>query len=113
MKNEYRIDGDTTVIFVKHKGQLIEVLIDTEDLDKVKALPITWYARYDKYIRNFYIFGEYKYRYKFNRVLLHRIIMDTPEGLVVDHLNHNTIDNRKCNLANVTQEANVRNFSPR
>jgi len=35
--------------------------------------------------------------------------METPEGLVTDHLNHETLDNRKCNLRNVTTRENLSN----
>lgn len=31
-------------------------------------------------------------------VRLHRLIMDCPEGMVIDHLNGDKLDNRKSNL---------------
>jgi hypothetical protein len=37
---------------------------------------------------------------------VHRLIMETPRNLVVDHLNHNGLDNRKINLRNVSQSHN-------
>ncbi len=32
------------------------------------------------------------------RKAIHRVIIDCPEGMVVDHINRNPLDNRKCNL---------------
>ena len=34
---------------------------------------------------------------------IHRVIMDTPSDMYCDHINHNTLDNRKCNLRNVNR----------
>ena len=42
---------------------------------------------------------------------MHRFIMETPDGLEVDHLNHNTLDNRRQNLRNVTRAFNQANKS--
>ncbi len=44
-----------------------------------------------------------------SRILMHRIIMKTPPHLEVDHINHNTLDNRKANLRNVTKRQNAQN----
>lgn len=40
---------------------------------------------------------------------MHRLITNCPENLVVDHINHITTDNRKCNLRICTQFANKQN----
>lgn len=40
---------------------------------------------------------------------LHRLIMGAPKGLVVDHINGDTFDNRKCNLRIVTVAVNCQN----
>jgi hypothetical protein len=42
-------------------------------------------------------------------VLMHRMIMNPPKGKVVDHLNGNTLDNRRCNLHICTQRENTWN----
>lgn len=42
---------------------------------------------------------------------LHRFITDAPEGLVVDHINHNTLDNRMKNLRVVTATENKQNIN--
>jgi DNA-binding XRE family transcriptional regulator len=45
-------------------------------------------------------------------ISMHRLIMNTPAQLVVDHINHNGLDNRKENLRNVTRSENQRNLRP-
>lgn len=40
---------------------------------------------------------------------LHRLIMECPKELTVDHINHNTLDNRRCNLRICTQFQNNQN----
>lgn len=46
-------------------------------------------------------------------VLLHRVITDCPNGMVVDHINHDKMDNRKLNLRIVTQHQNSLNHDVR
>lgn len=43
-------------------------------------------------------------------IRLHRLIMNCPEGLVVDHLNGNKLDCRKANMRICTQAENARNY---
>ena len=42
-------------------------------------------------------------------IRMHRVIMDAPDHLVVDHINSNPLDNRKCNLRLATVAQNVHN----
>ena len=44
-------------------------------------------------------------------VAMHRLILDVPKGLQVDHINHNGLDNRRCNIRLCTQSQNTANSS--
>ena len=46
-------------------------------------------------------------------VYMHREIMEAPKGLFVDHIDHNTLNNRRCNLWICTPEQNYANAGPR
>lgn len=107
MKNGYEIRGNVTIIFVKHKNETYETIIDTEDLEKVNISSNTWKIEQRKSLP--YVTGKMNEDKKFTYFRLHRCVMDAPYGMVVDHINHNTLDNRKCNLRIVTNQENVRN----
>lgn len=47
---------------------------------------------------------------KYKTALMHRIIMNCPENKVIDHINHNGLDNRKINLRICTYSENNRNI---
>jgi hypothetical protein len=42
-------------------------------------------------------------------IKMHRIIMNPPKNMVVDHINHDKLDNREENLRIVTRQVNARN----
>ena len=75
-------------------------LVDDEDYDMVCAAG-SWSYKEPGYARS----------YKHGR--LHRWLLRPRDGLNVDHINGNGLDNRMCNLREATQSQNLMNSRPR
>ncbi|MDR6555425.1 HNH endonuclease [Paenibacillus qinlingensis] len=112
MKHKYEIKGDISIIYLESKDVTHEVLIDTEDLEKVKIYRWNINSK-GKNNRTLYV-SAYKKENRKNVFItnLHRYIMGLEKGnkLVVDHINHNGLDNRKENLRIVTVAENAQNL---
>lgn len=110
VKNEYEIRGKTTAIFLKGDGERFETLIDTEDLNRLMGVNTTWYAKWEKNSKSHYAVGfVYPGNGEKKCIKLHRFIMDCPQGLVVDHIYHDTLDNRKKELRIIPRGMNAKN----
>lgn len=110
-KNIVLILGDETVLYIERKGKLIPTLIDTEDLELVGQY--RWHGILDKTCSKpcYYLCNRYDNKAEGKGCRkLHRLIMDCPQGLEVDHINHDTTDNRKCNLRIVDRFENQQNL---
>ena len=46
-------------------------------------------------------------------ITLHRVVLGDVPGKVIDHINGDKLDNRRCNLRHVTQQQNIQNSAPR
>lgn len=113
MKNEYEIRGDVTAIIINSpKHGRIETLISTEKLERAMEFPNAWGVRFDKRMESFYVSGnlfspgEIKYK---RTVSLHRWVTQSSEKMVVDHINHQTLDNTDNNLRVITHSENMQN----
>lgn len=58
-------------------------------------------------------YGYVSYREKDKRIFLHRLIMQTPEDMVTDHINGNKLDNLKLNLRVTSDKLNRLNSGKR
>lgn len=63
-------------------------------------------GRYAGRIRNA---GKVDGKYRYERIFLHRLVNATPDGFETDHINRNTLDNRRANLRTVTRQENIWN----
>jgi hypothetical protein len=109
IKNEYKVEGDYIFIELKRSNNQpsLYTVIDKEDIEVADSFPNTWIARYSKMTKTFYVHGLLTVGpYKRKAVCLHRLITNAGDGFVVDHLNHDTLDNRKANLRNATYAEN-------
>jgi hypothetical protein len=93
--NEFVFEGNMVIGFTQ-KGE--KFYIDRTDYETVKDL--CWRKDVDGYIVS-----------TVNRksLYLHRYLMNAEDGMVVDHINHDTADNRRTNLRVVTQSQNMQN----
>lgn len=64
-----------------------------------------WFAKRDHQTNNFYAFRQDNGR----TVSMHRFIMNTPDDLLCDHKNRDTLDNQDENLRNCTKTQNRMN----
>lgn len=81
------------------KGQII--LIDDEDEEKVCRWK--WNINNSGYACRQHWNPDLK---KYEKMYMHRYILNTPQGLDTDHINRNKLDNRKSNLRVATRSAN-------
>lgn len=84
-------------------------IIDKEDEEKI--LPHKWYAFGKENHKNPIFWAARKTRIdgKQKTLLMHREILKPPENAVVDHINGDGLDNRKCNLRIATVSQNRAN----
>jgi hypothetical protein len=82
-------------------------IVDPDDYARLSRY--RWYAA--KGDHSFYaVRGQWSGKLKRTvTIMMHREIIDLPEGMVADHINHNGLDNRKANLRLATPADNARN----
>jgi len=79
-------------------------LVDDEDFEYLSQWK--WYAY--KSNSTFYVEREYIGK----AIKMHRLLMNTPNGMLVDHIDHNGLNNQKSNLRNCTHGQNMQNRRP-
>lgn len=81
-------------------------IVDQDDFEKFKEYK--WHLL-RVHSRSQYAGRMVKRGNKRCRETMHRVVTNAPDGLYVDHINHNGLDNRKENLRIVTPEQNAWN----
>lgn len=78
-------------------------LIDSEDFELVTSGGRKWQPKPGRHTMYAWSSTSPKYRG------VHRMILDVPQGMVGDHINHNGLDNRRCNIRIATYSQNLMN----
>jgi hypothetical protein len=77
-------------------------IVDDEDYDKV--VQYKWHIMANK---------AGSHMYAATKLRMHRLVIDAPPGIMVDHINGDTLDNRKSNLRLCTNSQNQQNTPSR
>jgi hypothetical protein len=83
------------------------MFFDVEDFDKVNQH--TWCIDCSKIKKEYATTNIKQISGKYKKKSAHRLLINEPKDLQVDHINGNTFDNRKSNLRIVTQSVNQHN----
>ncbi len=100
--NKHKTFASRTQVYLKD-GRFF--IVDPSDYEKISHM--TWGVTTGRGRRNNQYICSHTWGQK--RVLLHRLLMNTPEGLFVDHINGDEFNNRRTNLRVVTRGENVKN----
>ena len=104
--NVYNILSEYVELIITRKdsNETYTVKIDKEDMQKVSA--VKWSIQ-----KGCNYSGKGIYIYSPKVKLMHRYLTGCAKGLVVDHINHDHLDNRKSNLRICTNQQNCMNSS--
>lgn len=112
--NRYEIYNTyAELIMVRRRDNtVLKTIIDIDDIGRCKLY--NWYPHHDPTKHDNLIYIRAGRGDGSGRIIrLHRYIMCAEDGEVIDHVNRNTLDNRKSNLRRCTILINNRNLSIR
>lgn len=98
-----RIEGDVAYVIMT-RG--LEAMVDVADAHLVGDR--NWRAKQHKGLSYAFAYGPRVGKHQ-PMILMHRLILAAPPGTHVDHINHNTLDNRRSNLRLATAAQNCWN----
>jgi len=92
------------------QGQV--AFIDDEDFELVSRYK--WYAQWHPRTKSFYAYSRIvNADREWSTILMHRLILNAQPGELVDHIFHDTLDNRKSELRLCTGSQNQHNAGKR
>ena len=104
--NTYLLCDDYGICFMNDNN---EFYFDLDDYELVKQY--YWSVNSNGYASSFYFTKDESGKRVHHVRLFHRMIMDAPSNIDVDHINRNRLDNRKSNLRLCSSQQNDYNNS--
>ena len=118
--NNYIVDTKNNIAKIELKrrnGDVLWTTIDLDDLDRVINFPYTWSAKYDPALEQYYVEATIHRKLieeGYSKALkLHKFIMGVKDNSVVDHIDHDTLNNTKANLRVISHANNSTNRKSR
>lgn len=97
--NRVEVDGDTAVFFID-TDPVVRIIADATDVELLSA----WTWRVNKYMR-----VQGRTSGSRQRQYMARLLLQPGQGMQVDHINGDPLDNRRCNLRVCTPAQNSQN----
>jgi hypothetical protein len=104
IKNRFKVIGNDVIIYLDRRdGSFLETVIELDDFDKILGYKYKWIAKYNINTDSYYIYsniyrGSPKLGFHNSTVKLSKYILDYNGDQEVDHIDHDTLNNRKSNL---------------
>lgn len=83
-------------------------LVDDQDYEYLNQW--RWCAHKDH--NTYYATRAIRNGKKTTSIIMHRIILDVPAGMEVDHIDHNGLNNQRSNIRIATHQQNMANLRP-
>jgi hypothetical protein len=100
-----KLGGDIILVCLTQNKKAI---IDASDYKKI--CKHKWFASYCSHTESFYAVTNINKEGGIQtRLYMARLILEADSNTIVDHINHDTLDNRRCNLRACTLSENARN----
>lgn len=98
--NPIKVVGNMVTVYAFKGGKIYEGCINKGDLKKILKHGWAVHGFNEKHRTGYFNNSE---------IYMHDLIMKPPAGMVVDHINGNGLDNRRCNLRVVSHRINMLN----
>lgn len=112
--NNYSIKDDIVEIYLENKkGYKTKTIIDIEDLQMLIDLNYHWYLQWDVWTKSYYaatsIYPD-GYGKKGKTLRLNMLLANSKQKVVADHIDRDTLNNRRLNLriTNISQNSSNR-----